>query len=175
MPDVGHSVLVLIQRVGEDDWELVRDVRLRAVRENPQIFGASLARENRFVESHWRMRLRTSPTWIAVDDTGTGRGIVQMLQEPGSPIDDRHVISLWVAPESRRQGMGWALLDAVRQAAAADGARTVSLWVVDNNHAAGDLSVRAGYARTGERQALSRDGSLTEERYVLTIVPEQTS
>ncbi len=155
----------------EDDWELVRDVRLRAVRENPEIFGASLARENRFVESHWRMRLRTSPTWVAVDDSGTGRGMVQMLQEPGSPIDDRHLISLWVAPETRRHGVGWALLDTVRTAAAADGASTVSLWVVDNNHAAGDLYVRAGFARTGERQAFSRDDSLTEERYVLRIVP----
>ena len=116
---------VIVQQVGENDWRLVQEVRLRALREDPDVFGASLAREERFVESHWRMRLRTSTTWIAVDDGGVGRGIVTMMQEPGSPTDDRHVVSLWVAPEARRQGVGWALLDAVRTAAAAQDARTV--------------------------------------------------
>lgn len=160
---------VIVQQVGENDWQLVQGVRLRALREDPDVFGAALEREERFVESHWRMRLRTSTTWIAVDDGGVGRGIVTMLQEPGSPVDDRHVVSLWVAPEARRQGLGWALLDAVRQAAEADDARTVSLWLVDGNHAAGDLYVRAGFTRTGERQVLPRDASQTEERYVLTL------
>ncbi|MEZ0447454.1 GNAT family N-acetyltransferase [Cellulomonas sp. ICMP 17802] len=160
---------MIVQQVGENDWQLVQGVRLRALREDPDVFGAALEREERFVESHWRMRLRTSTTWIAVDDGGVGRGIVTMLQEPGSPVDDRHVVSLWVAPEARRQGLGWALLDAVRQAAEADDARTVSLWLVDGNHAAGDLYVRAGFTRTGERQVLPRDASQTEERYVLTL------
>ena len=160
---------VLIQRMAEDDWERVRHVRLRAMTEDPDVFGSSLMREERFVESHWRMRLRSSPTWLAVDDDGAGKGMVTMLQEPGSPVDDRHVISLWVAPESRRSGVGWALLDAVRRAADADGARTVSLWLVDGNNPAGDLYVRAGFARTGERQVVPRDPSLTEERYVLTL------
>ncbi len=166
---MGHPVQVIVQQVGENDWRLVQDVRLRALREDPDVFGASLAREERFVESHWRMRLRTSTTWIAVDDSGVGRGIVTMMQEPGSPVDDRHVVSLWVASEARRHGVGWALLDAVRTAAAAEDARTVSLWLLDGNHAAGDLYVRAGFTRTGERQVLPRDPSQTEERYVLTL------
>jgi ribosomal protein S18 acetylase RimI-like enzyme len=160
---------VIVQQVTEDDWRLVQEVRLRALREDADVFGASLAREERFAESHWRMRLRTSTTWVAVDDGGVGRGIVTMMQEPGSPVDDRHVVSLWVAAESRRHGMGWALLDAVRTAATAAGARTVSLWLLDGNHAAGDLFVRAGFTRTGERQVVPRDPSQTEERYVLTL------
>jgi hypothetical protein len=57
----------------------------------------------------------------------------------------------------------------VRTAAAAEGATTVSLWVVDDNHPAGDLFVRAGYVRTKERQALPRDPSRTEERLVLRL------
>lgn len=160
---------VLVQQVVEDDWRLVQDVRLRALREDPDVFGASLTREERFAESHWRMRLRTSTTWVAVDENGVGRGIVTMMQEPGSPVDDRHVMALWVAPESRRDGLGWALLDAVRQAAVAQDARTVSLWLLDGNHAAGDLFVRAGFTRSGERQVVPRDESQTEERYVLTL------
>lgn len=115
------------------------------------------------------MRVRTVPTWLAAADDGEVLGLVSMLQEPGSPTDDRHVISLWVAPEARRRGVGWALLDAIRQAAIADGARTVSLWLVDGNNAAGDLYVRAGFTRTGERMKLPRDPDITEERYVLKL------
>lgn len=166
---VRHPGLVQIRRVDEDEWRLVADVRLRALQEDPEVFGSSAERELRFTERHWRMRLRSSATWVAVDDDGVGRGTVTMILEPGSPEDDRHVVGLWVAPEARRQGVGWALLDAVRAAARSEGARTVSLWVVDDNHAAGDLYVRAGFTRTGERHALQRDPERTEERLVLEV------
>lgn len=160
-----HAVPVLIRRVDEDDWPTVRAVRLRALRESPDAFGSSMTREERFAESHWRMRLRTSDTWVAVDEAGEPRGLVSLVQEPGSPEDDRHVVSLWVAPEVRRQGIGWSLLDAAVRGGAELGAATVSLWVVDDNAEAVDLYVRAGFTRTGERQALPRDPDRTEERY----------
>lgn len=159
---------VQIREVLEDDWQMVRDVRLRALREDPDAFGSSLAREEMFAENHWRMRLRSATTWV-VDDDGTARGLVAMIQEPGSPTSDRHIVQLWVAPEARRQGKAWALLDAVWSAAKSQGAETVSLWVADGNHAAGDLFVRAGFERTTERHARSRDESQTEERLVLRI------
>jgi ribosomal protein S18 acetylase RimI-like enzyme len=166
---VGHAVGVQIRQMQEDDWRTVRDVRLRALREDPDVFGSSLAREEMFAETHWRMRLRSAATWVALDDEGTPRGLVGMIQEPGSPTTDRHVVQLWVAPEARRQGLAWALLDAVWAAARTEGATTVSLWVTDGNHAAGDLFVRAGFVRTNERHARSRDASHVEERLVLTI------
>ncbi|WP_421733770.1 hypothetical protein [Cellulomonas sp.] len=59
-------------------------------------------------------------------------------------------------------------MNAVRRAAVADDARTVSLWLLDGNHVAGDLYVCAGFTRTGERQVLPRDASQTE-RYALTL------
>lgn len=167
-PAFGMLDAVRIQQVTEDDWQTVRDVRLRALREDPEVFGSSLAREEMFAETHWRMRLRAATTWV-VDDAGTPRGLVGMIQEPGSPTSDRHVVQLWVAPEARRQGMAWALLDAVWTAAKAERAATVSLWVADDNHAAGDLFVRAGFVRTQERHPITPDRSRAEERLVLTI------
>lgn len=163
--------LVRIVRVGEDQWRAVREVRLRALQDAPDSFGSSLGREQRFTEAHWRMRLRTTPTWLAVDDAGAPRGMVSLIQEPGSPVDDRHVVGLWVAPEVRRQGVAWTLLDAARDHAAAVGARTVSLWLLDGNTAAGDLYVRAGFRRTGVRQRLPRNADLVEERYELALRP----
>jgi ribosomal protein S18 acetylase RimI-like enzyme len=160
---------VRIVRVAEDQWRAVRAVRLRALGDSPDSFGSTLGREQRFAEEHWRMRVRTTPTWLAVDEDGTAQGIVSLIQEPGSPDDDRHVIALWVAPDVRRHGIAWALLDAARDQAKADNARTLSLWVMDGNTAAGDLYVRAGFRRTGIRQRLPRNANLVEERYELTL------
>ncbi len=160
---------MLISPVTEDDWPSVQEVRLRALREDPTVFGASLAREQMFAESHWRMRIRAASTWVLREDDGTPRGLVAMIQEPGSATHDRHVVQLWVAPEVRRRGGGWSLLDTVRAAAVAEGATTVSLWVADDNHAAGDLFVRAGFVRSKERQAMLRDPRRTEERLVLRL------
>ncbi|WP_448629448.1 N-acetyltransferase family protein [Cellulomonas soli] len=161
--------MVQIRKADEDDWALVQQVRLRSLREDGDVFGSSLVREEMFKESHWRMRLRSSPTWLALDEAGLVIGCVSAIQEPGSPVDDRHVVALWVAPESRRRGVGWALLDAVRATAQHEGARTVSLWLEDSNHGAVDLSVRAGFTRTSERHQLTRDPSRVEERYVRTL------
>ncbi len=164
-----HAVRVRIVQVGEDGWRQVREVRLRALHDAPDSFGSTSGREERFTETHWRMRIRATPTWLAVDDGGVPRGMVSLIQEPGSPVDDRHLVSLWVAPEARRQGLGWALVDAARDAAVAEGARTLSLWVLDGNTPAGDLYVRAGFRRTGVRQRLPRDAALVEERYELVL------
>lgn len=158
-----------ILRVGERDWELVREVRLAALRDALGGLGENLDREERFTAKHWQMRLRSSPTWLALDSYGAGLGIVGMIHEPASPVYDRHLVGLWVDPGHRRQGIGWALADTVRAAAAEEGAQTLSLWIGDENLAAVDLCVRAGFQRTGERQRRPRDPELTEERYVLAL------
>ena len=168
-----HAGGVRIVRVGEDAWRAVRDVRLRALHDAPDSFGSTAGREERFAEAHWRMRIRGTPTWLALDDDDeVPRGMVSLIQEPGSPIDDRHLVSLWVAPEARRRGLGWSLIDAARDQALLDGARTLSLWVLEGNTPAGDLYVRAGFRRTGVRQQLPRDATLVEERYELVLRPE---
>jgi len=150
---------------------MVREVRLRSLREDPTPLGASLEREERFRPKHWQMRLRSSPTWVVLgDEADVPLGIVSMISEPASPVDDRHLIGIWVAPEIRRSGTGWALLDVVRKAATEEGARTLSVWVRDGNLPAINLFVRTGFVRTGERQQSPRDEDRVEERYVLDLV-----
>ena len=162
-----------IERLTEDDWEQLRDLRLRSLREDGDAFGSSLAREEGFAESHWRMRLRPSAWFMAFDAVGDQGerpvGVVAGIQEPGADAEDRHVVSMWVAPEARRRGIGVALLDALSEWAVADGAASLSLWVVEGNDAAAELYGRAGFARTGVTMALPRDPSCTEERWVLDL------
>lgn len=161
--------MTIVQRADEDDWARLRDVRIAALQDAPDAFGASLTRELGFGERHWRMRLRGSPWWLAsVEAPGGGMqdvGLVGLIEEPGAPPDARHVVSMWVAPEHRRAGAGSALLEAVLAHATADRASRVTLWLVEGNVAGAELYQRHGFVQTGERTALVRDPSRTEERW----------
>jgi ribosomal protein S18 acetylase RimI-like enzyme len=161
-----------IEQLGEDDWQVVRDVRLRALRDSPLAFGSTLSREEGFREQHWRMRLRSSPWWVARRAGASGSGVVglvSMISEPGSTSDDRHVVGLWVEFGARRQGVATALLAAVVAAARAEEARTVSLWVADDNDAAAGLCGRLGFSPTGERQPLPSSPGRVESRHEMQL------
>ena len=164
--------MIDIEVISEDDWQLMRDVRLRALRDSPQAFGSTLAREESFREQHWRMRLRSSPWFVARRAEQPDRrviGLASMISEPGSAADDRHVVGLWVDSDARRHGVGTALLRAVATAARAQEARTVSLWVADDNDAAVRLYGRLGFSPTGERQPLPGVPGRAESRHELRL------
>lgn len=157
--------MTIVRRLTEQDWELLRDLRLAALNEAPEAFGASLAREGSFRESHWRMRLRSS-AWFAAMDGGTPVGLVCGMPEPGAAPDDRHVLALWVHPEQRGRGIMTALLAAVEAWALEEGARTLSLWVVQDDVAAEAAYRRLDFEPSGVTMVLPRDPSRTEERWV---------
>jgi ribosomal-protein-alanine N-acetyltransferase len=65
--------------------------------------------------------------------------------------DEAEVLTIAVAPWSRRQGVGRALLKALIEMSAARGARDLFLEVAADNRAAIQLYLRAGFARVGTR------------------------
>lgn len=162
--------MVRVELLQEDDWERVAAVRLRALRESPSAFASSIAREESFREMHWRMRLRSAPTWVAVVDGADG-GLVGAIEEPGAPPGERHVVSLWVAPEVRRRGAGRALLGVVEQWAAAEGADTLTLWSIEGNDAAAALYEACGWVASDVTMAMPRDPSVVERRWARTLRP----
>jgi ribosomal protein S18 acetylase RimI-like enzyme len=143
-----------VERVFEDAWERLAHVRLRALRTDPEANGSSLTREESFREPHWRMRLRSSAWWLATQAGGeVPVGLVCLIEEPGSPASDRHLVSLWVAPEARRAGAGTALVTAAADEARSAGAQTLSLWVREDSDGARAFCDRLGFTPTGERHA----------------------
>jgi GNAT superfamily N-acetyltransferase len=163
-----------VDRLTEDDWETLRDVRLRALAEDAAAFGASIDRERSFKESHWRMRLRASPWFVAVVRDGPV-GLVCAISEPGAPAYERHLVAMWVAPEHRGVGVGDGLLASAERWAAEDGATLVSLWLRDGNVAAERLYRRAGYLPSGVRMPMPRDRSLIEERWTKSLVGDESA
>lgn len=141
---------ITVERVSEQDWRTLRDVRLRALAEAPQAFGSTLERELAFDESTWRERAAAGRTFLALR-AGQVVGLAGYYVEPGHE-DERQLVSMWVDPYARGSGAAALLVSAVREAAAAEGARTLTLFVADGNDRARHLYERLGFRSTGERQ-----------------------
>ena len=67
--------------------------------------------------------------------------------------DEAEVITICVAPESRQQGTGTALLDEFEDTARKRGASKIFLEVAQTNTAARALYTRFGYTETGRRKS----------------------
>jgi ribosomal protein S18 acetylase RimI-like enzyme len=140
---------VRLQRVGPDEWALWREVRLQALADAPHAFSSTLGEWTGTgdTETRWRSRLdAVALNLVAV--TGA-RGVGQVS---GTAIDEFHqvvLLSFWVAPEMRGQGVGDKLIDAVTRWAVEQGARGVVLSVKRGNRAAIAAYERSGFRRAG--------------------------
>lgn len=152
-----------VKRLTEDDWRQLARIRLRSMTEDHPVLG-SVAREQGFKEGHWRMRLRGGAWYVATHKRRTV-GLVSVLQEPGSPAEERHVMGLWVAPEARGQGAGEALLEAAAQHATDDGALRLTIWLLDGDDIVERVLRASGFLPSGIRMPVPRDRSLREERW----------
>ena len=145
------------------DWEALRRLRLRALADAPDAFASTLAAEAAFPAEVWRRRAEGGPAsaiFIARQD-GADVGLAGVFAEPDPP-GRMHLVSMWVDPRHRRQGIARALIDLAIGWAADHRASEVVLWVADQNDAARRLYERLGFRPTGERQPLPSNPARTE-------------
>jgi ribosomal protein S18 acetylase RimI-like enzyme len=128
-----------------DEWEVLRDVRLDALRTDPGAFYATYAAEAADDEARWRERAARGSMRVAVDaGSGDVLGCLGAFDEEGAPPGGLHLYGMWVAPSARGRGVARVLVDTVCAQARRDGLERVTLWVVlTNTHA------RAVYAGLG--------------------------
>jgi GNAT superfamily N-acetyltransferase len=143
-----------IKLLAPEEWHVLRTIRLRALRDSPAAFMSYYEAEARWGEGQWRRRL-DSASWVVAIESGAVIGIAGLVD--GHAADGRHVEWTWVEPTHRHRGVFRALLDALVDLENGDGAYDLSLWVLENNHAARQAYARLGFQPTGERQHLSDD------------------
>jgi GNAT superfamily N-acetyltransferase len=141
------------------DWRSVRDVRLRALEDAPDAFGSTHAREEGFSEADWTRRLSREDcvTFLARLGDRTA-GIAGGQQERASV----ELVSMWVDPAARGNGVARTLVEAVVEWARNVGEERVRLWVTAGNDSAYRLYERCGFVATGQRQRLPSNPELTE-------------
>lgn len=134
----------VLVRVGPDEWEVFRDVRLASLLDAPGAFGATYADWVDAPESRWRARLTDVPFTMVATLDGRGVGVVS------GAVSDDHVelISMWVAPDHRGTGLAGRLISSVADWAATRGHDTY-LMVRDDNARAIASYERAGFVDLG--------------------------
>jgi RimJ/RimL family protein N-acetyltransferase len=154
-----------VRRVLTHQAAPLRALRLRALLEDPDAFGSTLARETGLPDEHWQR-------WAAESDAEE-RGVVFVVGAPewagmaaGFLDADRPGVAclgaMWVDPALRCHGLGGQLLDAVIAWATARGAGLIECSVTERNAAAERLYSRAGFTETGLREPLDDERALTK-------------
>ncbi len=154
---------VQIRRIRSDEWEALRDIRLRALLDTPDAFGSTHEQEAVDPEDAWR-------DWTANGAEG-GDGFTAVALDGGAWIGlavgaphrafpgEVGLFAMWVDPVFRGQGIGRRLVDEVVAWARTAGFPSIRLLATTTNDAAIRLYDRCGFVDSGERQPL-RDGAV---------------
>lgn len=155
--------MVHVRRLTPDDVPVLREIRLRALADTPENFGALVAVEGAKPDDEWRAWLRER-AWFAAFDGDDAVGLVCGL--PGEP--EWLLFSMWVAPQARGRGLAARLVDAVRDAAAESGAEAIGLHVFEGNDRARRVYERLGFVHSGESEIIAGKGRRNRMRLAPT-------
>lgn len=157
---------VELRRVTTDDWELLRDVRLRALADAPDAFGSTLAQARAATDDEWRRRA----------DNG---GLTLLALADDAPVamggafapDDRPTVfvwGMWTDPAARGRGLGAQVLDAL-VAWCRPSYDEVRLHVTEGNAGARRLYTGRGFEPTGTWEPLREGSPLRIEELRLVV------
>ena len=155
MPDTEPT----IRRIRADEWRLWRDVRLRMLREEAAHFGTRWEDASREPDERWQAWTEEAArgdtrVLVAAERDGRWVGVVGAFLR----VDPREtqLISMWVDPTMRGQGLAELLIRAVAEWARSRGCDDVYLFVQEPNVRAQRLYERAGFRPTGDRERVPR-------------------
>ncbi|HWJ77188.1 MAG TPA: N-acetyltransferase [Niallia sp.] len=158
-----------IRILNESDAQLYQELRLRALKINPEAFGSTYEREVKFTHETVVERLRpTEDKFVlgAFGDRDVLVGMVTFMRESSSKTAHKgNIYGMFVTPEMRGQGVGKSLLlELIKQAKTCIGLEQINLIVVSNNDQAKNLYKSIGFEVYGvEKNALKFNGKYFNE------------
>lgn len=161
---------MFIRKLTEADGDALWTLRLRALTDNPEAFAATYeetlaAGKERLMEGlHQEQAF-----YLGAFEAGL-MGVVYFRRDEGRK--NRHkgrILSMYVQPESRGQGVGRALLqEVIAQAKQLGGVEQLHLMVITSNVAARSLYRSMGFEVYGiMRRAMKMDGQYWDEEMMV--------
>lgn len=149
-----------IRLLGEDEWQLYREVRLAALADAPEAFVARHDDEAACGEDFWRDRMARAHRIVA-ERTDEPVGLVGLGRHDGEP-DAGEVFGLWIAPSVRGQHVARDLVSTAARQAAKDGCRQLYFWAVSDNASAVGFASSFGFRPTSKRRPVRVADGATE-------------
>ncbi|WIB16480.1 GNAT family N-acetyltransferase [Curtobacterium sp. MCPF17_050] len=158
-----------ICRTVEDDWPLVRELRIENATDNPISYGATLETTRGMTEDDWRLRARRGQgidtTSLAAVDDLSGRWIGMMSAQIGDEDGPGPVLTgVFVSPafRGRTHGVADALLGGIVDWAG-QRADHLRLYVYEHGTPARRFYSRHGFVETGRTRPVGFTDGVTLE------------
>ena len=137
----------------EQDWTVLKALRLAALREAPTAFGVSHASAAADSEAQWRDRAagRGPASYLLAWDGATAIGMVGGVV---SAAGEFNLIAMWVQPAHRGSGAAAGLVQAMQAHAVAQGHRRLVLDVAPDNARAAAFYQKRGFRFLPQWEAL---------------------
>jgi ribosomal protein S18 acetylase RimI-like enzyme len=157
--------MIVLEPIAAHNAMILKEVRLRALKDSPKAFGSTYVREAQLSDEEW---IERSVRW------GSGRSAAFLAMENGaacgiaaSLLDEKdttkaQLLSMWTAPGHRQRGIGQMLVKEIMAWANQRGVRTLQLMVVSSNETAIAFYERLGFTRTGRTETYPNDPALLE-------------
>jgi ribosomal protein S18 acetylase RimI-like enzyme len=161
--------MTALHQITPDMAVAYKAVRLRALKDSPSAFGSTYLRESEFTDEQWDARAvnldgERRVGYLAFDDGQyCGIAVCFVLEEDSLKAD---VVSMWVAPEYRKAGVGRLLVDAIVGWAGGRGVKGLQLMVTSCNDAAIEFYKRLGFSMTGYTEPYPNDPALVEYQMI---------
>ena len=156
-----------VRRFAANEWRAYRALRLHALRDAPDAFGSTLAREEAFPDDEWVQRLERgagSPMdfpLIAEDDSQPiGLAWARIDPHDGQVAE---LYQVWVDPVYRGRGVGRLVIDSALEWARSSGVRQMVLSVALGPSSALEFYRRLGFVEVGTPEPL-RSGSTSRKQ-----------
>jgi RimJ/RimL family protein N-acetyltransferase len=158
-----------IRILNESDAQMYQELRLSALKINPEAFGSTYEREVKFTLETVVERLKPNDdkfVFGAFEDRNLLVGIVTFMRESSPKTAHKgNVYGMFVEPEMQGQGLGKSLLlELIRKAKNCNGLEQINLTVVSSNEPAKKLYKSIGFQVYGvEKNALKFSGEYFDE------------
>lgn len=144
------STSIDVDLLSPDEWQRLREIRLRALKESPMAFGAKLNEERAKPESAWRERYAIEDYLVAsIGEHDVGMLYVEVLK--GDHGATCWVGGCWSDPRFRGKGIMRALFNFIDANAIEKGWQRQGLGVYVDNESATKTYEALGFRFIGEK------------------------
>jgi RimJ/RimL family protein N-acetyltransferase len=157
---------ISIRQLAENDWQLFREVRLKALQSDPSVFGSNYEAESKFTEDDWRSRLQPVDSAIFMifdDEAPAGMTGVSVFRD--DPTNRTEIFwGSWLAPAYRRKGLSNLMYAArLEWAKARPGIERIIVSHRASNVASKYANQKHGFVFTRTHEKIWTDGKLEDE------------